>query len=93
MGRMHGLSHESKCVGTQKRSKTDFSYVAASYLFLPVVHHAGHFRPLLPVGWTLTFEFLFYLIFATVIALRIDALLRMLAFSSPSQPWRGCLPE
>lgn len=60
------------------RSETDFSYVAASYLFLPVVDHAGHFRPLLPVGWTLTFEFLFYLIFASAIALRADTL-RMLA--------------
>jgi exopolysaccharide production protein ExoZ len=60
------------------RSETDFSYVAASYLFLPVVDHAGHFRPLLPVGWTLTFEFLFYMIFAIAIALRVDAL-RMLA--------------
>ncbi|HEY3656380.1 MAG TPA: acyltransferase [Steroidobacteraceae bacterium] len=60
------------------RSETDFSYVAASYLFLPVIDHAGHFRPLLPVGWTLTFEFLFYAMFAIAIALRVDAL-RMLA--------------
>jgi exopolysaccharide production protein ExoZ len=60
------------------RSETDFSYVAASYLFFPVVDHAGHFRPLLPVGWTLTFEFLFYLIFAAAIAVRADTL-RMLA--------------
>jgi len=36
-------------------------HIARSYLFFPVVDGAGHFRPLLPVGWTLTYEFLFYL--------------------------------
>src|SRR5215208_5827615 len=41
------------------RSSLEFDYVARSYLFFPVVDGAGHFRPLLPVGWTLTYEFLF----------------------------------
>jgi peptidoglycan/LPS O-acetylase OafA/YrhL len=45
-----------------------------SYLFLPVVDGAGHFRPLLPVGWTLTYEFVFYLMFALALALRVDVL-------------------
>lgn len=56
------------------RSSLDFDYVVRSYLFLPVVDHAGHFRPLLPVGWTLTYEFLFYLLFALALALRLDVL-------------------
>jgi len=48
--------------------------VAGSYLFLPVTDSAGHFRPVLPVGWTLTYEFLFYLLFAAALAMRVDAL-------------------
>ena len=56
------------------RSSLDFDYVARSYLFFPVVDSAGHFRPLLPVGWTLTYEFLFYLLFALALALRVEVL-------------------
>jgi len=56
------------------RSGLDFGYAARSYLFFPVVDGAGHFRPLLPVGWTLTYEFLFYLLFALALALRVDVL-------------------
>jgi peptidoglycan/LPS O-acetylase OafA/YrhL len=56
------------------RSSLDFDYVARSFLFFPVVDGAGHFRPLLPVGWTLTYEFLFYLLFALALALRVDVL-------------------
>jgi peptidoglycan/LPS O-acetylase OafA/YrhL len=56
------------------RSNLDLDYVARSYLFFPLVDAAGHFRPLLPVGWTLTYEFLFYLLFALALALRVDVL-------------------
>jgi len=56
------------------RSSLDLDYVVRSYLFLPVVDSAGHFRPLLPVGWTLTYEFLFYLLFALALALRVEIL-------------------
>jgi peptidoglycan/LPS O-acetylase OafA/YrhL len=56
------------------RTILDFSFVAGSYLFLPVTDSAGHFRPVLPVGWTLTYEFLFYLLFAAALAMRVDAL-------------------
>jgi exopolysaccharide production protein ExoZ len=56
------------------RTGLDFNFVAGSYLFLPVTDSAGHFRPVLPVGWTLTYEFLFYLLFAAALALRVDAL-------------------
>jgi peptidoglycan/LPS O-acetylase OafA/YrhL len=54
------------------RSSLDPDYVIGSYLFLPVTDSAGHFRPLLPVGWTLTYEFMFYLLFALALALRAE---------------------
>jgi exopolysaccharide production protein ExoZ len=60
--------------GVALRTGLDFDYVARSYLFFPVVDSAGHFRPVIPVGWTLTYEFLFYLLFAVALALRVDVL-------------------
>jgi len=60
--------------GVVLRTHLDFKSVAGSYLFLPVTDSAGHFRPVLPVGWTLTYEFLFYLLFAAALAMRVDAL-------------------
>lgn len=56
------------------RTNLDFAFVARSYLFLPVVDSAGHFRPVIPVGWTLTYEFVFYLFFAAALALRTNVL-------------------
>jgi exopolysaccharide production protein ExoZ len=44
--------------------------VVCSYLFLPAANAAGEVRPVLPVGWTLSFEMLFYLVFASGLALR-----------------------
>jgi hypothetical protein len=58
--------------GVVLRTSLDFKSVAGSYLFLPVTDSAGHFRPVLPVGWTLTYEFLFYLLFAAALAMRVD---------------------
>ncbi len=60
--------------GVVLRTSLDFKSVAESYLFLPVTDSAGHFRPVLPVGWTLTYEFLFYLFFAAALAMRVDVL-------------------
>ena len=60
--------------GLALRSSLDLDYVFRSYLFLPVVDDAGHFRPLLPVGWTLTYEFLFYGLFTVALALRSEPL-------------------
>jgi peptidoglycan/LPS O-acetylase OafA/YrhL len=60
--------------GAVLRTRLDFNFVAGSYLFLPVVDSAGHFRPVIPVGWTLTYEFLFYLLFAIALAMRVDVL-------------------
>jgi peptidoglycan/LPS O-acetylase OafA/YrhL/glycosyltransferase involved in cell wall biosynthesis len=45
-------------------------FCAGSLLFLPVHDAAGQFKPVLPVGWTLSFEALFYGLFAAALALR-----------------------
>jgi exopolysaccharide production protein ExoZ len=60
--------------GVVLRTTLDFNFVVGSYLFLPVTDSAGHFRPILSVGWTLTYEFLFYLLFAAALAIRVDVL-------------------
>lgn len=60
--------------GLAIRTQLDIDYVTRSYLFLPVLDGTGKFRPLLPVGWTLTFELLFYLLFALALALRVGVL-------------------
>lgn len=56
------------------RTGLDAAFLARSYLFLPVVDSAGHFRPVIPVGWTLTYEFMFYLLFAAALAARVEVL-------------------
>jgi peptidoglycan/LPS O-acetylase OafA/YrhL len=60
--------------GLVLRTSLDVNFVVDSYLFLPVVDNANHFRPVLPVGWTLTYEFLFYLLFAVALAARVGVL-------------------
>jgi peptidoglycan/LPS O-acetylase OafA/YrhL len=50
----------------------DVAYVAGSFLFLPVHTAAGAFMPVLPVGWTLSFEMLFYGLFAAALAARLS---------------------
>ena len=67
-----------------------------SYLFLPTYNVDGGIQPVLGVGWTLNFEMLFYLLFATALFLRTDVyrflgvLLSLLAFGAyfrqPSWP-------
>jgi exopolysaccharide production protein ExoZ len=60
--------------GMVLRTGLDFNFVIGSYLFMPVVDSANHFRPVLSVGWTLTYEFLFYLLFAVALAARVGVL-------------------
>lgn len=43
-------------------------FIVGSYLLFPVAN-GDHFHPLLDQGWTLSFEMLFYLIFACVLCL------------------------
>ncbi len=44
--------------------------LVASLLFIPARDAAGLVRPVLPVGWTLNYEMLFYAVFAVALALR-----------------------
>ncbi len=45
-------------------------YVSASYLFVPALNPLSQqIEPLLPVGWTLNFEMLFYVVFAIGMAI------------------------
>jgi len=48
--------------------------ICASYLFLPSYAGSGDIRPVLPVGWTLNFEMLFYVLFACALVFRIRVL-------------------
>jgi exopolysaccharide production protein ExoZ len=48
--------------------------VVKSFLFVPDRNSAGLIRPILPVGWTLQFEMLFYLVFAIAIAAGLSRL-------------------
>lgn len=51
------------------RSSIDSWHFTASLLFIPARSPWGLTQPVLPVGWTLNFEMLFYALFATAIAL------------------------
>src|ERR1700730_13801630 len=46
--------------------------VICSYLFLPAKNLDGQIDPVVGVGWTLTFEMLFYFLFALALFLRIN---------------------
>lgn len=47
-------------------------YIAASYLFIPFHNSVGQVLPILGVGWTLSYEMLFYACFAIALSLRIN---------------------
>jgi peptidoglycan/LPS O-acetylase OafA/YrhL len=53
------------------RTRLDLPYVAGSYLFLPVYDSMGDLFPVLPVGWTLSYEMLFYILVTLALALRM----------------------
>jgi exopolysaccharide production protein ExoZ len=46
----------------------------AAFLFVPARDAIGVIRPPLDVGWTLSFEMLFYLVFASALFLRVEPL-------------------
>jgi exopolysaccharide production protein ExoZ len=52
------------------RTRLDLPYVVGSYLFLPVYDSTGNFFPVLPVGWTLTYEMMFYVLVSVALLLR-----------------------
>ncbi len=51
------------------KSTIEPGHLAASLLFIPTMSPWGLVQPVLPVGWTLNFEMLFYTVFALAIAL------------------------
>jgi peptidoglycan/LPS O-acetylase OafA/YrhL len=46
-------------------------HVVASFLFIPAWNAEHEAIPLIPLGWTLSFEMLFYVLFAAALALRL----------------------
>ena len=72
----------------------DAWHVTASFLFVPAwdVHHRA--QPLVPVGWSLHFEMLFYLLFALALWLRVRPVLWLSAALMAvclCLPWRDAL--
>ncbi len=53
------------------RTTLDPFYTIGSYLLLPVRDATGTIRPVLPVGWTLTYEMLFYILVAVALTIRV----------------------
>jgi exopolysaccharide production protein ExoZ len=51
--------------------------VTSSFVFIPSLNASGEIRPLIPLGWTLSFEMLFYVVFALALTAR-QGLLRVL---------------
>ncbi len=50
-------------------AKISFSWVASSYLFLPITSRGSTISPIIGVGWTLDYEMFFYLVFACALLL------------------------
>jgi peptidoglycan/LPS O-acetylase OafA/YrhL len=53
------------------RTRLDPLYVGASYVLWPVHDLTGQIRPVLPVGWTLSYEMMFYLLIVAALAARL----------------------
>ena len=49
--------------------------IVASFLFVPARDAMGAIRPILDVGWTLSFEMLFYVVFASALFFLVEPLL------------------
>lgn len=56
------------------RSSLDLQHLLASLFFVPTLAPWGLIEPALPVGWTLNFEMLFYLVFTLGIAFGLPRL-------------------
>jgi exopolysaccharide production protein ExoZ len=57
-----------------RTTQLNLPYVMASFALLPVHDAAGAFKPVLPVGWTLTYEMFFYLLVASALSLRVTVM-------------------
>lgn len=66
--------------GAIYKSDFDIPYVIASYLFVPWARPGiEYITPLLGLGWTLNYEMLFYLTFASLMAVRVRKIFLVLA--------------
>ncbi|MDE3105624.1 MAG: acyltransferase [Acidobacteriota bacterium] len=88
------LTHASRSLMVHGATST--WNIVASYLFLPSYSVSGDIRPVIPVGWTLNFEMMFYALFALALGLRLPVLvvlvpvlgaLSILGFFLPPHPW------
>ena len=52
--------------------QTPIGYVLASLFFIPYRNSQGDIAPVLAVGWTLSFEMLFYLLFALALKWKVE---------------------
>lgn len=52
-------------------SRLDISYLLACYFFIPALNADGEVLPILTVGWTLSYEMFFYVIFALALRLKV----------------------
>lgn len=53
--------------GSRLVGQLDPAYLAGSFLFVPVANGDGVPLPILPLGWTLNYEMMFYALFALVL--------------------------
>jgi exopolysaccharide production protein ExoZ len=60
--------------GESRHGLPPLSNIISSYLFLPSRDGLGNVTPVLPVGWTLNFEMLFYWLFALALFTRTSVL-------------------
>ena len=51
--------------------KLGVGHTIASFLFLPTTNSAGEMVPVLGVGWTLSYEMLFYVVFASLLSISL----------------------
>lgn len=65
------------------RSELQVGHLASSFFFIPDMASWGLVQPILPVGWTLNFEMLFYVIFTIAILINQNKILvTLVAFCS-----------
>jgi exopolysaccharide production protein ExoZ len=62
-----------------RHSRLTLGHTIASFLFIPARDSHHQTLPLIPAGWTLSFEMLFYLLFTLVLALRLRPVVSLTA--------------
>ena len=75
------------------RARLDPVHILASYLLFPTVAPWGLVQPILPVGWTLCLEMLFYAIFALAILLGAPRLIFCLLVFGLISLLHRCMPD